>query len=93
MRYYRDVAMLGDGKVIYANKTIHAWLHKQAMNAKNVNRPSTSTAVIRFLPGIPNPSCGCNPQLICRNGVRRRSLLDNCFVLRSSGHYGHRCFN
>ncbi|SUH07865.1 Uncharacterised protein [Salmonella enterica subsp. enterica] len=36
--YARDVAMLGDGKeVIYANKTIHAWLHKQAMNAKNVN--------------------------------------------------------
>lgn len=36
--YARDVAMLGDGKeVIYCNKTIHAWLHKQAMNAKNVN--------------------------------------------------------
>ena len=54
--YARDVAMLGDGKeVIYCNKTIHAWLHKQAMNAKNVNLTIDEYAgkkIVSFL-GIP----------------------------------------
>ncbi|HBR6693673.1 major capsid protein [Klebsiella pneumoniae] len=54
--YARDVAMLGDGKeVIYCNKTIHAWLHKQAMNAKNVNLTIEEYAgkkIVSFL-GIP----------------------------------------
>ena len=48
--------MLGDGKeVIYCNKTIHAWLHKQAMNAKNVNLTIDEYAgkkIVSFL-GIP----------------------------------------
>lgn len=37
--YYRlDNAMQGDGRVvIYANRTIQTFLHKQAMNGKNVN--------------------------------------------------------
>lgn len=63
--YARDVAMLGDGKeVIYANKTIHAWLHKQAMNAKNVNltiEEYGGKKIVSF-PGHSYPSCGCNPQ-------------------------------
>ncbi|MCP6111646.1 phage capsid protein, partial [Klebsiella pneumoniae] len=40
---------------IYCNKTIHAWLHKQAMNAKNVNLTIDEYAgkKIVFFLGIP----------------------------------------
>ncbi|WP_183070269.1 major capsid protein [Salmonella enterica] len=54
--YARDVAMLGDGKeVIYCNKTVRTFLHKQAMNKSNVNLTLESFGgkkVVTFL-GIP----------------------------------------
>ena len=36
--YRIDNPEQGEGRtVIYANRTIQSWLHKQAMNSKNVN--------------------------------------------------------
>jgi hypothetical protein len=54
--YLRQNPMQGDGKeAIYCNRTIHTFLHKQAMNAKNVNLTLAEYGgkkVVEFL-GIP----------------------------------------
>lgn len=59
--YYKlDNAMQGEGRVmVYCNRTIQTYLHKQAMNAKNVNLTIGEYAgkkVVEFL-GIPIRRC------------------------------------
>ena len=58
--YYRIEEHATNGKtVIYANNTIRTFLHKQAMNKKNVNLTIDEAAgkpVVKFL-GIPIKPC------------------------------------
>lgn len=58
--YYRIEEHATNGKtVIYANNTVRTWLHKQAMEKKNVNLTIDEAAgkpMVKFL-GIPIKSC------------------------------------
>ena len=58
--YYKVEEHAQGGKtIIYANNTIRTWLHKQAMNKKNVNLTIDEAAgkpMVKFL-GLPIKPC------------------------------------